>query len=235
MTKIRTDKKDGHKYPIEKSGSKNDKGSPTKKSIKDEKDEDADMAFAKEKSEHQQDMERIEQESHDTEPEGLLREKMKLPEYQSEEWNEIKRDVENRIAHDFNDVPLENLERINEYWFEDVVHVEVSDNDIKDYLGVKSLDGVDEGQIDDAKESLDMEQSEIMWGTLFEAKDTMLAEKILANDEKIINGLGFTIIDMSRSDKVDAYQTGVFLGINGAGYDFYEQHWVPLYRLFGWV
>ena len=37
---------------------------------------------------------------------------------------------------------------------------------------------------------------------------------------------------MSRSDKADNYNTGVFLGVGSAGHDFYESYWVPLYRMF---
>jgi len=79
------------------------------------------------------------------------------------------------------------------------------------------------------------QQREVMWGTVFEATDSHLAEKIIENSDAIINDAGFTVIDMRQSDKDGAYDTAVFLAVNGAGYDFYEQHWIPFYRILGWV
>ena len=28
-------------------------------------------------------------------------------------------------------------------------------------------------------------------------------------------------------------KTGVFLGVNGMGYDFFDAHWIPLYKILG--
>jgi len=165
----------------------------------------------------------------------------KLPKPYTKEWNKIKDEVDRRVDKDFNQLRLENIQKVNENYFEDIVTTEPRMEDIKDFFGDSSLTNAqfekkhDENEIDEAKDELRREQEEIMWSTLFEAKDQFLADKILENADEVINGAGFTIIDMSRSDSGDAYQTGVFLGINGAGYDFYEAHWVPLYRLFGWV
>ena len=39
-----------------------------------------------------------------------------------------------------------------------------------------------------------------------------------------IKDCGFTILDSDY---------GLFIGIDGAGYDFYEKHWTPLYDAFG--
>ena len=113
--------------------------------------------------------------------------------------------------------------------------------DVKDHFGESNLSNAefnkahDEDEIDDAKNELMDQQREIIWGTLFEAKDQMLADKILENSDAIINNAGFTIVDVSKKDEEGAYGTGIFLGVNGAGYDFYEQHWVPLYRILGWI
>ncbi len=164
----------------------------------------------------------------------------KLPKAYTDEWNKIKEDVDKRVSHDFNELRLENIKKVNENYFEDIITTEPRMEDVKDFFGDSSLTNVqfekkhDESEIDDAKSELMDQQREIMWGTLFEAKDQFLANKIIENSEEVINGAGFTIIDLSRSNEGE-YQTGVFLGVNGAGYDFYEAHWVPLYRLFGWV
>ena len=167
--------------------------------------------------------------------------KPKLPEAYTPAWNKLKDNVSNRIDHDFNNVRLENLGKVNEYWFEDVLTTEPVLKDIKDYFGDSTLSDKQfaekhtDDEIDDAKQEIMDEQREVMWGTVFEAKDSMLAEKIIENSDAIINDAGFTVIDMRHSDKDGAYDTGVFLGVNGAGYDFYEQHWIPFYRILGWI
>lgn len=63
-----------------------------------------------------------------------------------------------------------------------------------------------------------------MWGTYFTPNTRLDADWIEANAREIAN-LGFTVI----------YEDGELfgLGIDGAGYDFYEAHWIPLYRLRG--
>jgi len=167
--------------------------------------------------------------------------KPKLPAYQSPAWNKLKEDVENRFDHDFNSVRLENLNKVKEDWYENVIITEPRLDDLKDYFGEMKLTDAqfkkkhNQDELDDAIQELRDEQAEIMWGTVYEAKDQFLADKILANRDAIINDAGLTIVDLSRDDKEGAYGTAVFLGVNGAGYDFYEQHWVPLYRIFGWV
>lgn len=43
-------------------------------------------------------------------------------------------------------------------------------------------------------------------------------------------------IDQVRKCGIEVYESdelGVFIGINGAGYDFYEAHWLPLYEARG--
>lgn len=165
----------------------------------------------------------------------------KLPEPYTDEWNKIKRDVEDRFDKDFNSIPFENVTTINEFWFEDVISEEPKLEDVKDFFGETKLsdkefeEAHNEDEIDEAKQELVDGQREIIWGTVFEAKDTFLADKIRDNSKTIINDLGLVIIDMSNSDKANNYNTGLFLGVGSAGHDFYASYWVPLYRLFGWV
>ncbi len=167
--------------------------------------------------------------------------KVPLPERDTPEWNKIEKDVKERIDHDFNEVRLENLSKVNENWVEDVVTVEPSMEDVKDYFGDSKMSDEEfeeahgESEIDDAKIELQDGQREIMWGTVFESRDSRMTDLIMEHKEAIINDVGFNIIDMRHSDEDGAYSEGVFLGVNGAGYDFYDAHWMPLYRLFGWV
>ena len=138
--------------------------------------------------------------------------------------------VKSRISSDFNDIRLENLQKVFPYWFENTLTVEVTDEDIQNE-GYE-VEDMDENQIDDARSEIENQQREVMWGTLFEAKDNTIKDWILDDYEKIITEAGFTIIDLSRENEGE-YETGVFLGVNGAGYDFYDQHWIPLYKIFG--
>jgi len=138
--------------------------------------------------------------------------------------------VKFRISGDFNDIRLDNVQKIFPNWFENTLTVEPTDQDLKD-SGYNSKD-MNENEIDEAKNELMDRQREVMWSTLFEAKDNTIKDWILENYEKIINEAGFTIIDLSRENEGE-YETGIFLGVNGAGYDFYEAHWLPLYKIFG--
>jgi hypothetical protein len=78
----------------------------------------------------------------------------------------------------------------------------------------------------------------IMWGTMFLVNDPV--------DKQRIKALLQPIED--EKDELYGYEevgdTGIFafdidgkvvLGINGAGYDFYEDHWLPLYEALGYA
>ncbi len=59
------------------------------------------------------------------------------------------------------------------------------------------------------------------WYILFQPKDNTDEYFIRENLQKVAD-CGFRIYEH------DDY--GIYLGIDGAGYDFYEAHWIPLYR-----
>ena len=65
-----------------------------------------------------------------------------------------------------------------------------------------------------------------MWGTMWQFDDSCdgfwLEEK---GGIKILAECGFRVFE---SDEF-----GYFFGIDGAGYDFYEEHWIPLYKARG--
>lgn len=60
-----------------------------------------------------------------------------------------------------------------------------------------------------------------MWGTMWTFGSSLDEEWALNNLEKM-EKCGIWVYE---SDEL-----GVFFGINGAGYDFYENHWIPLYK-----
>ena len=65
-----------------------------------------------------------------------------------------------------------------------------------------------------------------MWGTMWSfgdsADDWWLEEK---DGIKVMSECGFRIYEHE--------EYGYFFGIDGAGYDFYEAHWIPLYKARG--
>lgn len=65
-----------------------------------------------------------------------------------------------------------------------------------------------------------------MWGTLWQFGDSCddywLEEM---GGIKIMSECGFRVYE--------SYEFGYFFGIDGAGYDFYENHWIPLYKARG--
>lgn len=63
-----------------------------------------------------------------------------------------------------------------------------------------------------------------MWGTLWTFNDSS-DEDWAENHLQEMTNCGFRIYE---SDEL-----GIFFGIDGAGYDFYSEHWVPLYKACG--
>ena len=65
-----------------------------------------------------------------------------------------------------------------------------------------------------------------MWGTMWsfsESCDVYWIEEL--DGKKLMSSCGFRIFE---SDEF-----GYFFGIDGMGYDFYEAHWIPLYKARG--
>lgn len=60
-----------------------------------------------------------------------------------------------------------------------------------------------------------------MWNTLFEAKDQTMSDILL---EKVddLHKIGIHLMQVD--------ETYVMMFIMGAGYSFYDSHWIPLYR-----
>ena len=66
-----------------------------------------------------------------------------------------------------------------------------------------------------------------MWNTIFEAKDNFTSEKIIEDIDGLYK-LGIGVI--APTD-----YTLACLFIAGAGYDFYDHHWIPLFKRWGWL
>jgi hypothetical protein len=78
----------------------------------------------------------------------------------------------------------------------------------------------------------------IMWGTMFLVNDPVDKRGIQAllqpveDDEDELYGT-----DEVGNTGISAFEIEgeLVLGINGAGYDFYEHHWIPLYEALGYA
>lgn len=73
---------------------------------------------------------------------------------------------------------------------------------------------------DEAHEKYDLP----MWGTMWTFEET-LDEDWARNNTETLRECGIWAYE---SDEL-----GVLIGIDGAGYDFYENHWIPLYEARG--
>ncbi|TSC54107.1 MAG: Uncharacterized protein LiPW30_763 [Parcubacteria group bacterium LiPW_30] len=66
-----------------------------------------------------------------------------------------------------------------------------------------------------------------MWSTLFEAKDEFLSDKLKKYKNEMAE-VGIYLMEIE--------ETNAMMFICGCGYDFYQAHWVPLYRdILKWV
>ena len=63
-----------------------------------------------------------------------------------------------------------------------------------------------------------------MWGTMWEFKD-ICDQTWLEDNLQAVADCGFRIYESE--------DYGYLIGIDGAGYDFYEAHWLPLYKARG--
>lgn len=63
-----------------------------------------------------------------------------------------------------------------------------------------------------------------MWGTMWQFDDLCDSDWIEENLQAMAD-CGFRVYQ--------SYDFGYFFGIDGAGYDFYEAHWIPLYKARG--
>ena len=65
-----------------------------------------------------------------------------------------------------------------------------------------------------------------MWGTMWSFGDS-------CDDWWLSNGNGIDMMSACGFRIYEHDEWGYFFGIDGAGYDFYEAHWIPLYKARG--
>lgn len=111
----------------------------------------------------------------------------------------------------------EDFDNVSDYWFVDNPAAEITYEGLTDYEDVGNDDEIGEFGY----------THQPMWSTWFNPNNTADSIWIDENKKKIAE-LGFTIITVTIDGCEDT-----FLGIDGAGFDFYEAYWIPLYELRG--
>lgn len=98
--------------------------------------------------------------------------------------------------------------------------------DGEDDLYVISIDGADDDVILSADE-FDVQRDSVlpMWGTLWSFGDSSDDYWLKNEGLQLMADCGFRIYEQE--------DFGHVFGIDGAGYDFYEAHWIPLYKARG--
>lgn len=83
-------------------------------------------------------------------------------------------------------------------------------------------------QIDASEDGIEVERDSSlpMWGTLWQFGDS-------ADDYWLEEMGGIDLMSRCGFRVYESDDFGYFFGIDGAGYDFYEAHWVPLYKARG--
>lgn len=64
-----------------------------------------------------------------------------------------------------------------------------------------------------------------MWSTLFQPRNSFDIEWFRDNAEEIFEKTGIIVYQQDDFD--------ILIGIDGCGYNFYDEHWMPLYELRG--
>lgn len=155
-----------------------------------------------------------------------------------ERARDLKDEVQDWVAREFNFIQLEVFQKCNEYFYEHIKQ-EPIENFLEDYVynlsEEETLDLIEEAVSNgfkDIKEYLTEEQEHQvrewvednhysenypMWNTLFEFKSEPPESWVTAAQEA---GLGVI-------DSHDAFNTTLFA--TSAGHSFYSSYWIPLY------
>ncbi|MBQ9528500.1 MAG: hypothetical protein IJR68_12930 [Fretibacterium sp.] len=100
----------------------------------------------------------------------------------------------------------------------EIIRASYKSRRLKIKLDIGDMIWVEEGEAE-----IDFYTGLPMWGTMWAFGDSC-DEHWLSDDDGIVlmSKCGFRIFESE--------EFGYFFGIDGAGYDFYEQHWLPLYK-----
>lgn len=99
--------------------------------------------------------------------------------------------------------------------------IEIRDNEFCPYLVELENGTIIELEADDME--VEYDDNLPMWGTMWSFGDN-------CDDWWLSDGDGIKIMSECGFRVYENDEWGYFFGIDGAGYDFYEAHWIPAYR-----
>ena len=137
----------------------------------------------------------------------------------SEGYFDIVRPSTHLIMQDYFDA-YGNEEELREQFEEDML------NEGESYADEQFFDWVEENnsEFDDYMWGDWQDYNYPMWGYVFGC-DRFYIDSDYMDVDKLYE-LGIGVLD---------HDTGYYLFISGAGYDFYEAHWIPLFKKLGWI
>lgn len=155
------------------------------------------------------------------------------------------RDAAERWVHEMNAIPqgiIEKLMNIGDEDIHEVTEPAVGDRvycyqPLSEHCGVIEdiyEDGRYHIQLDNdswtdaERDDFEVERDDAlpMWGTMWSFGDS-------ADDWWLENGNGIEIMSECGFRIYESDEFGYFFGIDGAGYNFYNAHWIPLYKARG--
>ena len=138
---------------------------------------------------------------------GMIAELMK---HDIDSWHEVTtRAVDDRV-----------------YCYESGDYGQIIDYNDETEMFTVELDNGEEIQVDESGMELEYDDRLPMWGTMWSFGDS-------CDDWWLEEGDGIKIMSQCGFRIYEHEEFGYFFGIDGAGYDFYEAHWIPLYKARG--
>ena len=140
-------------------------------------------------------------------PQGMIAELMR---HDIDSWHEVtKKSTGDRV-----------------YCYEHQEYGEIEAYDGETKMFIVNLDNDEQVQVDESEMELEYYDGLPMWGTMWSFGESV-DDWWLSDDDgiRIMSQCGFRIYEHE--------EFGYFFGIDGAGYDFYEAHWIPLYKARG--
>ena len=99
--------------------------------------------------------------------------------------------------------------------------IEAYDGETRMY--VVNLDNGEQEQFDESEFEVERDGGLPMWGTMWTFRDSCDEYWIEEKD-------GLSALATCGFRVYESEDWGYVFGIDGAGYDFYEEHWIPLYK-----
>ena len=148
------------------------------------------------------------------------------------EFDSVPHDVVQKLMNvsNYNDITEITPPAINDrvYVFEpyesDERHGYITGYDEEDDVYVIELDDRTEVKLESDEFEVQYDDGLPMWGTLWALSDGCDKHWLGENLQSVAN-CGFRIYESEDYEYL--------IGIDGAGYDFYESHWIPLYKVRG--